>query len=169
MDAVDAIMTRRSVRDFTDEPVIDADLEAVLRAAMAAPSASNERPWHFIVVRDETARHRLARATPFSGPIARAPVAFVVCADRLAVRHKGFWVIDCAAAIENALLAAHSIGLGGVWIGVHPSRVMVASVRSAIKLPRHVVPHSMVALGHPSRVPPPVDRFDSARVHLESW
>ncbi len=169
MDAVDAIMPRRSVRDFSDEAVTDAELETVLRAAMAAPSASNERPWHFVVVREEAARRRLARATPFSGPIARAPVALVVCADRLALRHKGFWVIDCAAAIENALLAAHSIGLGGVWIGVHPSRILVASVRAAIRMPRHVVPHSLVALGHPSRVPPPVDRFDPARVHSDAW
>jgi nitroreductase len=116
-------MTRRSVRRFTDEPVGDVELEALLRAAMAAQSASNERPWRFVVVRDRERLGRLSKATPFAGALASASVEIVVAVDRGAMKCPGFWVIDCAAAIENMLLAAHATGLGGMWIGVHPGRL----------------------------------------------
>jgi len=169
MDAIQAIMTRRSVRQFTDEPVTDEQLDRVLRAAMAAPSASNGQSWRFVVVRERERLERLARATVFAAPMGRAPVGIVVCADRLTLKYPGFWVIDCSAAIENLLLAAHAEGLGGVWIGVHPIAPFRAAVRRTIEAPRTVVPHSMIALGHPAAVPPPVDRYDAGFVHAEKW
>ena len=169
MDAIQAIMTRRSVRKFTDAPVSDEDIDVVLRAAMAAPSATNEQPWHFVVVRDRTMLQRLAHATPYAGALTRAPLGLVVCADKRAARYPGFWVIDCAAAIENALLAAHAIGLGGVWIGVHPVGPLSLAVRRVVGLPRHIAPHSLVALGHPESVPEPADRFDPQRLHDDRW
>ena len=130
MDALQAISTRRSIRAFTPEPVSEEDLDTVLRAAMAAPSASNEHPWRFVVARDRAMLGRLSKATPFAGPLAGAPVGIVVCADQKVLRHKGFWVIDCAAAIENMLLAAHAIGLGGLWMGVHPVPQLSDALRS---------------------------------------
>jgi nitroreductase len=169
MDAMQALMTRRSVRSFTEEPVTDAELDALLRAAMAAPSATNERPWRFVIAREEATRQKLAKATPFATPIAKAPVGIVVCGDKNATRRLSFWVIDCAAAIENLLLAARATGLGGVWIGVYPIRPFVLSVRHVIGTPRHVVPHSMLAIGHPTETPPSVDRFDEGFIHRERW
>lgn len=169
MDALDAIMTRRSIRAYTQDPVSDAELEVVLRAGMAAPSASNERPWRFVVVRDPLTLARLAKATPFAAVVGRAQAAIVVCADKRAAKYPGFWVIDCAAAIENALLAAHAIGLGGVWIGVHPVLPFVHAVRRTIGAPRHVVPHSMIALGWPAEPRPAVERYDAGFVHDERW
>jgi nitroreductase len=169
MDAVEALMTRRSVRGFTADPVTDEELEVVLRAAMAAPSASNERPWRFVTIREPGAIARLARTTPFTAPLKTAPVAIVVCADRSATKYPGFWVIDCSAAIENALIAAHATGLGGVWMGVHPFRPFAGAVRRAIGAPRHVAPHSLIALGHPARIPAPVDRYETAWLHEETW
>ncbi len=169
MDAIQAIMTRRSVRAFTSEPVTDDELELVLRAGMAAPSASNERPWRFVTVREPESLSRLSHATPFARPVKGASAAIVVCTDRLQLRYPGFWVIDCSAAIENLLLAAHAVGLGGVWIGVHPIAPFVSMVRRIIGAPRHVVPHSIVALGHPEQTPAPVDRYEPAWVHEEQW
>ena len=169
MDALEAIMTRRSIRSYTDEPVSDAELDSILRAAMAAPSASNERPWRFVVVRDPATLARLAKATLFSGVVGRAKAAIVVCGDRQAAKYPGFWVIDCSAAIQNALLAAHAGGLGAVWVGVHPVTPFVAAVRRIIGVPRHVVPHSIIALGRPAEGRPPVDRYDEAFVHDERW
>lgn len=93
----------------------------------------------------------------------------VVAADRREMKYPGFLVIDCSPAIENLLLAAHASGLGGVWIGVHPVRPFSRSVRCLVGLPRHVVSHSLVALGHPIQVQGAVDRFDSTRVHRETW
>ena len=169
MDALQAISTRRSIRKFTSEPISDADVDTVLRAAMAAPSASNEHPWRFVVARERATLGRLSKTTPFAGPLAAAPLGIVVCADQKVLRHQGFWVIDCSAAIENLLLAAHAIGLGGVWIGVHPVTAFSIAVRVAADLPRHIKPHSMIALGHPAEERPPIDRHDPEFIHLERW
>jgi len=169
MDARDAIMSRRSVRKYAPDDVSEADIESVLRAAMAAPSASNERPWRFVVVRDRDTLTRLSKATPFAGALAAAPVGIAVVADRKAMKYPGFWVIDCAAAIENMLLAAHASGLGGVWIGVHPVKPFAWNVSRTLGLPRHVVPHSLVAIGRPVAIPDPVDRYDPEWVHRDRW
>lgn len=169
MDTLDSIRTRRSVRRFTEEQIGEEQLELLLRAAMAAPSASNERPWQFVIVRDRGKLLDLAKATPFAKPLSGASVGLVVAADRREMKYPGFWVIDCSAAIQNLLLAAHAVGLGGVWIGVHPVAPFRWRVRRLVGLPRYIVPHSLVALGHPVRVPEPVDRFDEARLHSERW
>jgi nitroreductase len=169
VDAVEAIMTRRSVRQFTPQAVTDAELEVVLRAAMAAPSAGNERPWRFVVVTEPDMLARLAKATPFAGALAGAPAGLVVCADRRSLKYPGFWPIDCSAAIENALLAAHAIGLGGVWIGVHPIAPLVWNVRRIVGVPKGIDPVSLVALGHPAKAREPVDRYEPDWVHWQVW
>ena len=169
MDALEAIMTRRSIRQFKAEPVTDEEIEVLLRAAMSAPSASNERPWRFVVVREREGLDRLAKATLYAKPLMRAPLGIVVCADKREAKYAGFPIIDCAAAIENLLLAAHSIGLGGVWIGVHPVAPFVSAVRRVIGAPRHVLPHSLLAIGRPAEEKPAVDRFETGWVHQERW
>lgn len=169
MDALDAIATRRSVRRFTDDALTDEQLDVVLRAAMAAPSASNGRSWRFVVVRDRERLRRLAHATLFAGLVENAAACIVVCADRPTLKYPGFWVIDCSAAIENLLLAAHATGLGGVWLGVHPIAPFRSAVRRIIEAPATVVVHSMVAIGVPAAVPAPVDRYDSSFIHTETW
>jgi nitroreductase len=169
MDCLEAIRTRRSVRRFAETPVTDQELDVILRAAMAAPSAGNERPWRFVVVRDRAALERLSRTTPFAKPLADAGMGIVVCADRRALRYPGFWPIDCSAAIENLLLAAHATGLGGVWIGVHPIGPFKLAVGRAVGVPWRVTPVALVALGHPEAVPDAVDRFDASFIHAERW
>jgi nitroreductase len=169
VDTLEAIRTRRSVRKFTEEPITREQMEMLLRAAMAAPSATNEQPWQFVVVRDRATLERLSKATPFAKMLAEAAVGLIVAGDRAKMKYPGFWIIDCSAAIQNLLLAAHASGLGGVWLGVHPVRPFGWNVRRIAGLPRHVVPHSLVALGHPVEVPEPVDRFKAERVHRERW
>jgi len=169
MDVLEAIHTRRSIRHFTEEPVDHDDLHTIFTAAMAAPSAGNEQPWRFIVVQDKEMLLRLSQATQWAQPLSRAPLGLVVCADTTVLKYEGFWVIDCAAAIENALLAAHAIGLGGVWLGVYPEQQLVDAVRAIFDLPPHIIPMSMVAIGHPLEPRPAVDRFESAYVHHEQW
>ena len=162
-------MTRRSVRAFTGEPVGEEELDVLLRAAMAAPSATNERPWRFVVVREPATLERLSRATPFARPMASASVGIVVTADRRGAKYPGFWVIDCSASIQNLLLAAHATGLGAVWIGVHPIRPFAWNVRRVVGLPRPVMPHSLVAVGRPLKTPDPVDRFEGGWIHSDRW
>jgi len=169
MDAIEAIITRRSVRQFTGEMVTDEQLDIMLRAAMNAPSAGNERPWRFVVVRDAAALERLSRATLFAKPLSGAGAGIAVCADRLGLKYPGFWPIDCSAATQNLLLAAHAMGLGGVWIGVHPIGPFKTLVRRALDLPRHITPVSLIALGHPAHAPVPIERYDPHFVHFERW
>ena len=169
MDCIEAIMTRRSIRSFKPGPVSDDQLETLLRAAMAAPSAGNERPWRFVVVRKPDTLARLSKATPFARPLASAAIGIVVCADRGKLAYPGLWPVDCAAATENMLLAAHALGLGGVWMGVHPISPLVWNVRRIVGTPRHVVPVSLVAIGVPAKRPHAVDRFEPGWIHAERW
>lgn len=169
MDCVDAIMSRRSIRSYTAEQVTPEQLDTVLRAAMAAPSAGNNQSWRFIVITDAEKRAALSQATPYSGMIARAPLALVVCGDTREEKHPGYWVQDCSAAIENALLAAHAIGLGAVWIGVHPVATSSATVRDICGIPEGIEPMSMIAIGHPETEKPPGERFDPSFVHHGQW
>jgi nitroreductase len=169
VEALEAIMTRRSVRAFTDEPVTDDQLEKVLRAAMAAPSAHNEQPWRIVATRDPDVLKRWSLATPFARPLAGATAGLLVCGETVAIKHAGFWIDDCGAATQNALLAAHGMGLGAVWIGVYPSKVLVANLRRIVKAPRSVTPFALVALGHPAQRPEPVDRYRPDFVVTDRW
>jgi nitroreductase len=120
-------------------------------------------------VRDSVQRARLAGATPYAASLLEAPVGLVVLADTSLEKFPGDWVLDCSAAIQNVLLAAHAIGLGGVWLGVYPQMEHVAVVAEIVGAIGEIVPHSMIALGHPAQTPTTVDRFDSAFVREERW
>jgi nitroreductase len=169
MDAEEAMLTRRSVRRYTDEPVSDEVVLRLLSAAMAAPSARDQRPWCFIVVRNRDRLKELAAAEPNGAMIARAQVAVVVCADLDLVKSEGFWIQDCAAATENLLLAAHAEGLGAVWVGTYPREERVTGVKAVFGLPEHLVPFSVVPMGHPAERPAPAYRFDPGRVYHDCY
>jgi len=171
MDAIEAILTRRSIRKFSADPLAENDLETVLRAAMAAPSAFNERPWHFVVVRDPEMLERLSKISEWSGPMAGAQAGVVVCGDTQALRKPGtlYWLIDCAAAIENALIAANACGLGAVWLGIHPTPERIDASRELLGVPESVEPLGMIALGMPGETKPAAERYDITRVHAERW
>lgn len=169
-EILEHIMARRSIRKYTEEPVSREQLEMLLRAAMAAPSASNLRPWEFVVVTDPERLARLRRVSPFAAY--NAPAAIIVCGNMRRVYPPpatGFWIQDCSAATQNILLAATGLGLGSVWIGIHPVPTHVALVRRVINPPRHVVPLSMVYVGHPARPKAPRTQYDEARVHWEEY
>jgi len=169
MEAVEAILTRRSIRKYTDKPVADGLVTELLRAAMAAPSAGNQQPWHFIVVRDRALLEGIAAFHPYGAMTRQAALAVVVCADLKLEQRPGFWVQDCSAATQNLLLAAHARGLGAVWLGVYPRPERVEATRSLFSLPEHVVPLAIVPIGHPAESPAPADRYDPRRVHFDRW
>ena len=136
---LDNIATRVSVRSYLDKPVEDAKIEQLLRAGMAAPSAMNKQPWHFVVVTDKQQLAALAKANPYAGMAAKAPIAIVVCGDMnkaLSGKAREFWVQDCSAATENILLAANAMGLGAVWTGTYPSEERVKAVSKVLQLPK---------------------------------
>jgi nitroreductase len=166
---METILTRRSIRKYTDQPVPDALVTDLLRAAMAAPSAGNQQPWQFVVVRDRAVLEVIATANPYGGPARDAQVAVIVCGDLEREDRPGFWVQDCAAATQNLLLAAHAAGLGAVWCGTYPREERMAPIAAVLGLPEHVIPFAAVPIGYPAERPAPVDRYDPGRVHLDRW
>jgi nitroreductase len=169
MDTIDAIMTRRSVRRYSDEGIDDATVETLLRAAMQAPSAANEQPWQFVVVDDRAALDAIPAFSPYAAVVRGAPLGILVCADTRSLPFQSFWIQDCSAAVQNLLLAAHALGLGAVWTGCYPLEDRVAGFARHCRLPGGVVPVAFVVLGRPAETPAPQDRYDPERVHRNAW
>lgn len=163
---LDLIKKRRSIRRYTSEPVSEADIQALLEAAMAAPSASNRQPWEFVVVRDPVLRRRLAETHPYSKMAAEAPVVFVICGREEQSHH---WVEDTSAATENLLLAAAGLGLGAVWVAVYPGADREDYVRQVLNLPPGLRVLCLVPLGHPAEEKPPRTQYDPRRVHYDRY
>lgn len=163
------IMTRTSVRQYTDRPISADTLETLLKAGMAAPTAVNKQPWAFVVTTGRDALDSLATLQP---RLKTAAAAITVCGDMTrAIEGEGrdFWVQDCSAATENILLAAHALGLGAVWTGVYPIAERVGNVSRALALPDSVVPMCIIAVGYPVTDQEPKDKWDPSKVHYQRW
>ena len=164
---IDTIFARRSIRQYTDEPVTEAQVSTLLQAAMAAPSASNRQPWHFVAIQNRDTLKALAEGHPYGRMLAGAAVGFAVCADpAISPRH---WIEDCSAATQNLLLAATALGLGGVWIAVWPDPTLSASVRAILEIPQTVETLCLVSVGHPAEHKPPRTQFNPQCVHRDRW
>lgn len=169
MDTMDAILTRRSIRKYTDKRVPEDVVNQLLRAAMAAPSAANEQPWHFVVITDRSIMSQVPSFHPHSHMLKEAALAILVCNDGSLELMKGRGVLDCAAATQNILLAAHSLGLGAVWLGIYPVEERMNGMRKLLNMPSRVVPVSLVSIGYPDERLRSEDRFKEERVHYQRW
>jgi nitroreductase len=163
----DAILARRSIRKYTDEPVSEEHITAMLEAAMSAPSGMNLKPWHFVVVSERERLDRLGATTKSWGMLKEAPLAVVVCGDP-AISEK-YWDQDSIAALENLLIAVSMLGLGGVWLGCHPNPERVGPVREILGIPEPVVPIAVLSIGHPAEEKEPRTQYDGERVHRNRW
>lgn len=165
------ILGRRSVRVYSPGEVTDEAVAKLLEAAMAAPSAMTKDPWRFVVIRDPQMLSNLAAALPGGRMLPSATLAIMVCGDLDAAfdRRISYLLQDCSAATENLLLAAHGIGLGACWVGVHPSEDSSRKVKQLLQLPAFIVPVACVALGNPGEQLPPRTRFNQDYIHLEKW
>jgi nitroreductase len=169
MDAIEAILSRRSIRSYTNRIVTEDTVRELLNAAMSAPSAGNEQPWHFIVIRDRNILDKIPEFHPFSEMLKIAGVAILVCGDISLEKYEGFWVQDCAAATQNILIAANAIGLGTVWLGLYPHMDRVEGMRKLLKLPKTVMPLSLIPVGYPAVQKNKADRFNESRIHFDQW
>jgi nitroreductase len=167
--SLECIHARRSIRKYTAEPVSEADVTELLGAAMAAPSAGNQQPWHFVVIRDRRVLDAIPEFHPHAKMVGEASVGILVCGDPTLEKHPGYWVQDCAAATENLLLAIVAKGLGGVWTGVYPRMDRVDGFRRLVGIPAHVIPFAFIPIGHPAESKPPANRYASERVHRDRW
>lgn len=167
MDVLTAIATRRSIRKYTGEPIKKEMLDAILNAGFCAPSAHNLRPWEFVVVRDAAARREIAENGKYTKMAANADAVIAVCGDSIKNHHGEMLLNDCSAAAENMLLAAHGLGLGAVWCGVHPEMDLSSFLNRLLRLPEQVRVVALVMLGHPAEERPAPARFNAGCVHDE--
>ncbi len=170
--AITNIMTRVSVREFTGEKITDEQIDILLRAAMAAPSAINKQPWAFIVVKDEAVIKQLGEALPYSRCSNKPAIAIIPCGDlskAIEGEMAAFWINDVSAATENILLAAHAMGLGAVWTGLHPDMNRAAMVQQMLGLPEHIIPLCVVPVGVPAEQPEVKDKYKAENIHYDRW
>ena len=168
METIQAIMTRRSVRSWTDEPVTEAERKIILEAAMNAPSAADARPWHFVVMDNPKV---IQQFTKLGGTemLAESTFLVLVCGDVSKEIYPGFWPQDCSCAAQNMQLAAHDLGLGCVWVAVYPLEERVQVCRQVLNIPEEITPFALLAMGVPNEVLPPEKRYDESRIHQNGW
>lgn len=166
MDALDLMLARRSIRRFTTQDVSLDDEEKLVDAAFAAPSANNERPWHFVCVRDPEMRRRLSGLHQWTRMLDKAPLVIAVLGR---AHGHPWWIEDCSAATENILVAAVALGLGGVWLGCHGSPERESAVRAVLGIPGSIGVLSLLSIGSPAEEKEPRTQFDPACVHPEGW
>jgi len=168
MEVLDLIFSRRSIRKFSDEPVSTAQIDLLLQAAMAAPSAMNLKPWHFVVVTDAEILRQINRALIFGKM--KAPCAVSVCGDlRIGRRAETFWIQDCSAATENLLIAAAGLDLGAVWCGVTPIGRYQKRIAEILLLPKGVIPLNVIFVGHPAEEKPPRTQYDPKKISRNTF
>ena len=173
MDALENILKRVSVRQYSDQPISDEDLRKILEAGMSGPSCKNTRDWSFIVVRDRDTLNKMADingapATPLRG----CQVGILVCGDltRSFEAAPEYWIVDGCIAAQNMILAANALGIGSVWLGTWPQMQRVEGQAKLFGLPETQKPHSIIAFGYPKE-PEAKEKllWEEDRVHYEKW
>ena len=169
--AIENIMTRTSIRQYKDQPVEQEKIDIMLKAAMAAPTAVNLQPWHFIVIDDKKTIDLLSGKQPTN-----APLLIAVCGDTDKTtmpdgkgKLSDFWIQDVSAATENLLLAAHAQGLGAVWTGVYPIMERTAEVANVLNCPKNIIPLAVVRIGYPDEAPEPKDKFKEENISYNKF
>ena len=170
-NVINSIMTRTSIRQYTDKKLTDIEIESLLKAGMAAPSACNLQPWRFVVVTDPEIKQAISDQIKPAGPAAKAPAVIVVCGDLESTFETApdYWAEDCSAVTENILLAAHALDLGAVWMGVWPQKERYDFLGELLGLPSNIIAFGMIAVGYPAENPSPKDKWDASKVHFEKW
>lgn len=169
MDCLESIYTRRAIRKYTDKKVSDEQIEKLLKAGMSGPSAVNEQPWHFIVVKDKKLLEEIPKASPYAQMAKDAAVAIIVCGDLKLQKIEGLWSQDCCIAAQNILLAAHALGLGAVWTAAYPLPGRVENLQKLFNIPKNIIPLCVIPIGYPAEKKEPVERFKKERVHNDKW
>ena len=169
---LNTILKRTSIRSYKNKPVEKEEREKLLRAGMAAPTAMNKQPWHFVVVTDKGQLQKLSEANPYAAMAAKAPLAIVVCGDMNKAAEgnaREFWIQDCSAATENILLATTGMGLGAVWTGTYPSKERCADVAKVLGLPESLIPLNTIVIGYPDADVSPKDKWNTENISYNTY
>ena len=170
MDTLECLLTRRSIRKYSDKPIPESLIEELIRYAMYAPSAKNTRPWHFVVINRREILDSIIDFHPYAKMLLQAPCAIAVCGDENEANTPEYWPVDCSIASQNLLLAAHAKELGAVWLGIYPRQERMNELSGLLGLPSHIHPLSLISLGYPeqevSKIP---ERFEPAKIHFNKF
>ncbi len=171
MDALTAIMTRRSIRNYTQHPVPEDLIRVLVEAGMAAPSAFNERSQEFIVINDRKILDAIFALNTKALQLKKASVAIMICGNQAKEKFKGqgYWQLDGSCAAENILIAANAVGLGAVWTAIYPYPDRIAAVKKLLNLPEEVIPLSIIPIGYPAEQKAKENRYDPSRLHTNRW
>ena len=171
LDAISVIHSRKSVRHFTGEAVIVEDLDTILRAGMAAPSAVGKSPWEFVVVTERSILDALREGLPYAKMLDKAGAAIAVCGipAKAHLNKVEYAVIDACCATMNILLAAEALGLGAVWTAAYPYDDRAAHVRAVLGIPAEVIPLNVIPVGHPTGADKPKEKYRAEMIHRERW
>ena len=169
MDVMEAILSRRSIRKYRKASIDQPTIKDILKAAMSAPSAGNEQPWHFIIIDDPEILEKVPSFHNHAQMLKDAALAILVCCDKALVRHGEMWIQDCAAATENMLIAINAKGLGAVWLGIYPREERINGMRRLLGIPKEIIPFSLVSIGTPAEEKGKEDRYNESRIHHNKW
>lgn len=170
-EALENIFNRKSVRNFTTQKVSDDDIDLIIRAGMAAPSAINLQPWEFIILEDKDTLQDMADIHEYSGMFRTATLGIIVLGNmnRSDKRFRQLWVQDCSAATENILLAAEALGYGAVWTAIYPVDERINALIKYFNLPENIVPFSLIAVGKSNGEDKVKNKYDKKKIHFEKW
>lgn len=169
MELLEGLLTRRSIRRYKKQEVSDSQLELLIKAGMYAPSAVNKQPWHFIIFRNKETIDKIIYFHQHADMLKNASAAILVCWDQLLQHDTGYGPVDCSAATQNILLAAHDLGIGAVWVGIYPREQRMQAVHELFRLPENIRPFSIISIGFPDEKKKQPDRFKPERIHYETW
>ena len=170
MELIEGLFSRRSIRKYTGDKINEEKIRQLVKAGMYAPSANNTRPWHFIIVDDRELLNRIMEVHPYSKMLSEASHAIVVCGDEKLQNGPGYYLLDCSAATQNILLAAHSMGLGAVWLGVEPRSERKKAVREIFGLPEYIHPVAIISVGVPVKISEKIpSRFEPDKIRKNCW
>ena len=169
MDVIEAIKTRRSIRKYINKTIPVKIVNELIELGMCAPSAGNEKPWHFTVITDKKILNSIPNFHPHSNMLRDASLAILVCFDINLEKHKKMAVQDCSAATENILIAANAKKLGAVWLGIYPREERIKGMREILNLPENIIPFSLISLGYPAEKKNIKNEFDFNRIHKNKW
>jgi nitroreductase len=170
MELYEGLLTRRSIRKYTGGRINEEDIQSFVKAGMYAPSANNKRPWHFIIVDDRNILERIMAVHPYSAMLSEASHAILICGDERLQNGPMYYPLDCSAATQNILLAAHAMGFGAVWLAVHPRKERIDAISKIFGLPAQIIPVSIVSVGIPVHIPDKQpDRFEPEKIRLNHW
>ncbi len=169
MEILEGILTRRSIRKYTDKVIDRNTVEELVRYGMYAPSACNTQPWHFVLLNDPELFKKIMEFQPHTQMLSHAQWVIAVCGDEQLAHTPEYWPVDCAAATQNILLAAHGMGIGSVWLGIYPRPDRVLAMKNLLNLPEHIHAFSLISIGYPDQQIPQPDRSQPSRIHLNKW